>query len=84
MCEAPVQFQGGQCLPNPAQFGSRSVIFQCAPGPIPDSQIAPVTGGGSRPAPVTGPGGGESSAAAITVGGAVLMAGVAAAAAVQA
>ena len=46
--------QGLACIPNPAQFGSRSVIFNCG-------QAAPASGGGGAPI-FAAPGGGNATA----------------------
>ena len=74
-CDPPAPFQGGVCLPNPPQFGSASVIFQCAPGAVPDGTFAAVGGGSLRPAPL-GAGNGTSGAAAVTCAAAVAAIGV--------
>lgn len=75
-CDERVPFQGGQCLANPPEFGSRSVVFQCARGPEPDSSFVGIFGPVIAPAPQ-----GASGAMEVTVAGTVFAVGVGAAAA---
>jgi hypothetical protein len=81
-CNPPTAFAAGQCVPNPPEFGSRSVLFNCGTGGGGGGGgggVSPVTGGGggvAAPAPA-----GSSGAASVAVS--VTAAGVAVAAAAR-
>lgn len=80
-CNPPTPFTTGQCVPNPPEFGSRSVIFNCGAGSGGGGGgVSPVTGGGNVTAPA--PAGSGSGAASVAVS--ITAAGVAVAAAARA
>ena len=80
-------FASGGCLPNPAQYGARSVVFSCGNGSVPDALVLSELQGGaaasfgpaplSRLQPRSGAGATALSAAAalLGVGAAVCMLG---------
>lgn len=76
-------FRSGQCLANPAQYGSRSVIFHCGAGSVPPSLVFNALNGFDAsygPAPAAGLRGGSSDGSAAVVGMATAILGIAAAA----
>lgn len=64
-------FRAGECLPNPAQYGSRSVVFRCGAGSVPDAEVdAAIAGLPMGPAPqgIRGASGAfEVTAAGVTI-----------------